>query len=402
MCAGRSADSTTPPRQAQRSQVPLAASSWSCNMQTPQSADSSAETRRENRIRSAPRPQCALCGSGGESLHRGLRDRLFGATGSWDLKRCPKPDCGLVWLDPMPLPEDIGKAYANYYTHASSDSGTGGVLKRTYHLLRRGYLANRFGYPEPSLSFPVRVLANLFYLLPLRRSRLDASVRCLNHVPQGRLLDVGCGSGDWLLSMRQLGWQVDGLDFDAQAVAVARQRGLDVRTGTLSDQNYPSASFDAVTLNHVIEHVPAPLQTLEECARILKPGGKLVLFTPNVSSLSHRVFQSDWRGLEPPRHLHIFSVAAMRHALQRVGFQTVTVRSQIAFSVIYESLLLRRGQTGVFPPTRQFWSAWALAHVFNLVELALVNPVFADCFGVIAEKAGGPAPRRGEAGTAGH
>ena len=69
-------------------------------------------------IRSAPALSCCLCGRAGQFLYSAQPDRLFGAAGSWNLKQCSNRVCGLIWLDPMPLAEDIGKAYASYYTHA--------------------------------------------------------------------------------------------------------------------------------------------------------------------------------------------------------------------------------------------------------------------------------------------
>src|SRR6267143_4650388 len=63
---------------------------------------------------------CYVCGSQGNPLYRGMKETLFGASGEWDLKQCPSPNCGLVWLDPMPCPEDINRAYAFYYTHQES------------------------------------------------------------------------------------------------------------------------------------------------------------------------------------------------------------------------------------------------------------------------------------------
>jgi hypothetical protein len=65
-------------------------------------------------IRSRPFPECSLCGTRGEPLYAGLTDRLFGAPGEWNLKCCSNSGCGLIWLDPMPLEDDIGKAYENY------------------------------------------------------------------------------------------------------------------------------------------------------------------------------------------------------------------------------------------------------------------------------------------------
>src|SRR6185369_11326195 len=77
-----------------------------------------------NVIRTVPRPECLLCGSKGELLYRSLPDRLFGAPGTSDFKRCPNPDCGLLWLDPKPLAEDLHLAYKQYFTHANPEGRT--------------------------------------------------------------------------------------------------------------------------------------------------------------------------------------------------------------------------------------------------------------------------------------
>ena len=208
----------------------------------------------------------------------------------------------------MPLKEDIGNAYANYYTHAARNcSNRAGLLRAVFRWMKRGYWATKYNYQVGPGSFPIKILGMFLYLFPLRRRAVDEEVRMLNAVAQGRLLDVGCGSGEWLTLMKNHGWRVEGVDFDENAVRVARERGLEVHCGSLEEQRFPNDTFNAVTLNHVIEHVPDPVRTLTECARILKPGGRLILFTPNVSSLSHRIFRQDWRGLEPPRHLHLFS-----------------------------------------------------------------------------------------------
>jgi 2-polyprenyl-3-methyl-5-hydroxy-6-metoxy-1,4-benzoquinol methylase len=289
----------------------------------------------------------------------------------------------------MPLTEDIGKAYAHYYTHTSRDkAGRPGLLKQSYKLMRHGYWAGKYNYHTGQKSFLLNSIGRLLYLFPLRRSEADADVRFLQAMPQGRLLDVGCGSGEWLLSMRNLGWTVDGVDFDENAIRVARQKGLEVQCGSVEQQNFPDNSFDAVTLHHVIEHVPDPVKTLAECGRVLKKGGKLVVFTPNSSSLGHRIFKEYWRGLEPPRHLHLFSTKSLHRLLELAGFQNVLVRPQIARSVIYESILLWRGQTSSFPVPRRNWPAWLFARCFNIMELGLVkmNPSIADCIAGVALK----------------
>jgi 2-polyprenyl-3-methyl-5-hydroxy-6-metoxy-1,4-benzoquinol methylase len=289
----------------------------------------------------------------------------------------------------MPLGEDIGKAYANYYTHAThKTTGRAGLLKKIRALAQRGYWANEYNYEIGSRPFLARNLGGLLRLSPIHRREADAGVRCLSAVPRGRLLDVGCGSGEWLLAMRQRGWAVEGFDFDESAVKVAGQKGLKVQCGSLEEQNYPDNNFDAVTLNHVIEHVPDPVRTLGECARILKPGGKLVLFTPNSASLGHRLFRKNWRGLEPPRHLHVFSMESMHRAFALAGFQEVVILPFIVTSLIYESILLRWGWNDFTNGIPRSWPAWGITRLFKFMELCVLkwNPSLGDGMIAIAVK----------------
>jgi 2-polyprenyl-3-methyl-5-hydroxy-6-metoxy-1,4-benzoquinol methylase len=128
--------------------------------------------------------------------------------------------------------------------------------------------------------------------------------------------------------MARLGWDATGLDFDPRAIAAARSRGLNVSAGDVRSMAYSAASFDAIVMTHVIEHVVDPVGLLKECRRILKPQGTLVLVTPNPSSLGHRIYGRAWRGLEPPRHLVIFPPEALRLACAKAGIGV----SRIIFS----------------------------------------------------------------------
>ena len=293
-------------------------------------------------IRVQNHERCGICDSKGIVLYRDQEDRLFGAGGSWTLKRCPTPSCGLVWLDPTPLREDIVKAYAHYYTHTfRAPADAEGWVRRAYDLVRRSYLSNRYRYPGDRTVATTSLLSGLVRLLPSRRHKIDLSVRFLSFVPGGRLLDVGCGAGEWLESMSLLGWKAIGVDFDERAVASGRSRGIDVRLGAIQDQRFEAEQFDAVTLHHVIEHVPDPIETLRECKRVLKRDGKLILLTPNSASLGHRVFRSDWRGLEPPRHLNLFSPSSMHAVLERAGFTERRVSTANSAYVWQRSARLR-------------------------------------------------------------
>jgi 2-polyprenyl-3-methyl-5-hydroxy-6-metoxy-1,4-benzoquinol methylase len=253
-------------------------------------------------IQSHPQTHCTLCGSEGKLLYASLTDRLFGAPGTWNLSRCSNSACGLIWLDPMPLEEDIGKAYQTYYTHG-----------------------------RQSPSFMERLLAWVLYgSLGLLGERRRAGGAYLDGIAPGRLLEIGFGDGSRMEHLRASGWQVEGQEVDPVAIANARKRGLNVHEGSLKSCRLPDAAYDAIISSHVIEHVHDPQGMIRECFRLLKAGGTLVLYTPNSESYGHRVFAENWRGLEPPRHLHIFAAGNMAALLENAGFKEYRVRTSHA------------------------------------------------------------------------
>jgi 2-polyprenyl-3-methyl-5-hydroxy-6-metoxy-1,4-benzoquinol methylase len=324
-----------------------------------------------DQIRSTPCPDCYLCGATGEVLYESLKDRLFGAAGSWNMKRCPNAACGLLWLDPIPLEEDIPKAYNTYYTHEYAPSPPPNRVGRIYSQIRKSYLHSKYGYPEHHRTRLAQILARMVSLHPSRREIFDSFVFWLKSKPGGRLLEVGCGNGAMLKSMKDLGWQVEGVDFDPVAVEQARRKGLIVHLGSLGEQKLSEATFDAIAAVHLIEHVPHATCLLQDCHRLLKPGGVLVLVTPNAKSLGHRLYGEDWRGLEPPRHLRIFSQSSLRNACVQAGFRVWECRSIVrSSSILLESWMLQH--TGGSDPARlSSWNLRLLAEVTSLFQSAI-------------------------------
>ena len=254
---------------------------------------------------------CHLCGTEGQILYGGLCDRIFGAPGKWDLKKCPHPECGLIWLDPMPTEADIHKVYAVYYTHQApvGEIANVGVWRI---LLKKVLRVRKLAYYR------------LLHLTGIDQARFNVATMYLANNKPGKLLEVGCGNGAFLHRMRSLGWEVQGVEVDPQAAKIAeRVLGIPVDAGPLEAAGYPCACFDAVTMNHVIEHVHRPVDLLRECKRVLKPGGHLVVVTPNVKSLGHIRYKRNWRGLEPPRHLHLFFQSTLENSAKKAGFQKI-------------------------------------------------------------------------------
>ena len=266
--------------------------------------------------------ECPACGAGERRLiHQGLADRLFfSAPGEWDMYECMV--CASAYLDPRPNAETIGLAYRNYFTHQAGDSGApNGVYRALRQRLANGYLNERFdAHVTPASRLGVWVAR----MMPDKRAVIEAGMRNLPVAKPGdRLLDLGCGNGMFLKRARDAGWDVAGVDFDAKAVDVARNHGLDVRLGGIEQLDPAVEQFDVITLSHVIEHVHHPLEVLRASLALLKPGGFLWLETPNIASTGHEIFGEYWRGLEPPRHLLLFNPKSLRRILCDAGFNEI-------------------------------------------------------------------------------
>lgn len=267
-------------------------------------------------------PACPVCGSvQHQVLYEGLRDRVFQvAPGAWSLYRCLR--CKSAWLNPRPSPSSISRAYASYYTHDPNDHPIvrrKGRLRSFIHDAMNDYRNDRYGLKRHPT---IKAGRWLIPLLPSLRAAVDAQCRHLPHPPQGggRLLDVGFGNGGFLKLATEMGWRAEGIDFDPDAVAVARSRGLNVRcvgADTFEDDN---AIYDVITISHVIEHLHDPIALLYTLFRLLKPAGLLWLDTPNLDSKGHRRFGRHWRDLDPPRHLVLFGGHTLISTLRDCGF----------------------------------------------------------------------------------
>lgn len=269
-------------------------------------------------------PACPVCAhTVRHLLHGQLVDRAFqAAPGRWQLWQCAR--CGSAWLDPRPDRLTIALAYRQYYTHqAPVPAPAPGLAGRLRQALAQGYLCQRFGLLDQPAWTVGAWLARC--LLPVRLS-LDHQFRHLPSPtgPRPRVLDVGCGAGEFLARARRCGWQAQGVEPDPQAVARCRSQGLDVIQGDIAALGDTASRFDLITLSHVIEHVHDPRWVLQQCHRLLRPGGTLWLETPNLLARGHALFGPHWRGLETPRHLVLFNPASLQQALASTGFGEVT------------------------------------------------------------------------------
>lgn len=271
--------------------------------------------------------KCPVCGNAQRSiLHADIVDNtFFCAPGKWQLWKCAQ--CRSAYLDPRPTPETIGTAYASYYTHGDSNAKIQydrlGFLGKVRRQLVNGYTRGKFGSPdEPQSAFGYL----LFSIAPFIKRIPDRWYRNLSRPNPGsnRLLDIGCGDGEFLHIAQSCGWDVCGLEPDKNAVQFAKSKGLNVINAGEEYFDGKSEMFDVVTLSHVIEHVHDPLASLKKCLDLLKPGGSLWIETPNVDSFGGREFGPNWRGWETPRHLVLFNRSSLHQSLKKAGFSQIT------------------------------------------------------------------------------
>ena len=149
-------------------------------------------------------------------------------------------------------------------------------------------------------------------------ANLKHEVEFLRSLPSGRILDIGCGPG-FLLSALEGGWQRHGVEVSAFAAKHAAQWG-EIFVGEVEAARYPDAWFDAIVMHHVIEHIPEPGGTIREVHRVLKPGGVLLLGTPDFDSGCARLFGERYRLLNDPTHVSLFSNDSMHRFLRDHGF----------------------------------------------------------------------------------
>lgn len=305
-----------------------------------------------------PVTACPVCGAHNRSaLYTDLTDRVFHcAPGTWSIFRCS--GCGSAYLSPRPTVGSIGRAYLQYHTHTEPESSASLTPQKILigHLrfaLRNGYINRRYGYNMQ----PSTILG--YYLAPLFPSRKFAEDRWLRHLhivrPNPNLLDVGCGNGTFLLQMQALGWNVQGVDPDPNAVAYARQAGVSVHQGTLPEITFPENNFDAITLSHVVEHLHDLEDNIRVCYRILRPGGVLWIATPNLNSIGHHLFGKFWIALDPPRHLTLFTPDSLKKLIKSASFEVserpLTSANWITYLIFQQSHALLKGGDPINYPT---------------------------------------------------
>lgn len=267
--------------------------------------------------------QCNLCGSDGAPFLSNVHDPDHQITGEWHYKICQNKNCSSIWLSPRPVDSELFKAYENYHTHTKE--------KRTFTRKILLSIAKRL---LSAISLPYEII------LGVKRQAAQMKYMGLEKCRPASLLELGAGGGRFLFRMKKRGWDVTGIDFDPKvAERIFKKYQISVYTGDVTNLAIEKR-FDVITLNQTIEHLTDPLAVLRKCSELLKPGGRIVITTPNAESFGARTFKEYWRGWEPPRHLYLYTTKTLEKIMKQADFEvnkveTYTCESQTNFYSSY-------------------------------------------------------------------
>ena len=232
---------------------------------------------------------CLVCGSVDHQLYCSYGEPTD-VDRTWEVRRCPA--CGFAWTMPLLTASQISAYYEPAYL---------GDVRRTLDEYRQGSLQKTRSW-----------------------RRETEKVQLLEQFCKGgTILDLGCAGASFLLALDPTVWKRVGVEFIGEVVAVVNEKvpDLDVHQGDIFSPSLQPASFDAITMWHVFEHLPDPRGILECVHSLLKPGGQVVISLPNFDSLQARWFRHHWLGFDFPRHLHHFSADPLETLLVETGFQ---------------------------------------------------------------------------------
>ncbi len=248
---------------------------------------------------------CPICNSTSIEPSIKSHDNHYGVGGEYQHYKCK--NCLALFLNPMPTEKFLSGAYPTEY----------------------------YAYQELKADSPGKALLRKILLLE-NKTKDPVFER------PGVMLDIGCGSGDFLVKMSKSGWETFGVEPSETAALIAsKYPGLIIHNGTLISAHYPERKFDYVRTNHSLEHIPNPHDNLKEIARIIKPGGKLFIGVPNTESYAFNMYRENWWCLGAPQHTINYNEPSLKALVLPYGFKVISVRTNSNFTGLLGSYQIK-------------------------------------------------------------
>ena len=188
---------------------------------------------------------------------------------------------------------------------------------------------------------------------------LKRKLKLINEVSKDKktLLDIGCGTGDFLQVAASSGWTISGIEPNEQARAIANKKTTSSVFDADALSKFEAHSFDVITLWHVLEHLPNLDQHFDKFKRLLKPDGVLIIAVPNYKSYDAELYKEFWAAYDVPRHLWHFSQTAIKKLGNHADMNLVKT-IPMKFDAFYVSLLSEKYKSGQMNFIKGFWNGW--------------------------------------------
>ena len=262
---------------------------------------------------------CPCCDSDKTQMHLWVKD-LFLTGEAFEIQECLK--CGLLFTEPRPDPNSIGKYYQSeeYYSHQENKNG---FIPRIYETVKGFNLKKKYKLATKGMT-------------------------------KGRMLEIGCGAGDFLKVMENKGWNCTGIEPSENAKAIARKKVKEQLYNPEDINSLPDESFDLITMWHVLEHVDNLKEEIMHLERLLKKGGRLVLALPNFKSADAEYYREYWAAYDVPRHLNHFC----RESINNI-FKNTTLKlkktDKLVWDAYYISYMSEKYKNHTLPLLKGAW-----------------------------------------------
>jgi len=248
---------------------------------------------------------CPICNAGCIRAELSVKDYTVSKK-NFEIWICD--NCDLKYTDEVPDQKAIGKYYqsSNYISHSDTKVG---FINKMYHKVRT-------------------------HTLKTKRKL----VQKMTNKSEGKILDIGCGTGAFLNNMQQAGWQITGLEPDESAVKTANSL-YNISPKTPEELfSLPANSFDAITMWHVLEHVHQLQEYIQKLKSLIKADGVIFIAVPNYQSYDAAVYGAHWAAYDVPRHLYHFSPKSMEKLVSLHGLK-IKAHKPMWFDSFYVSML---------------------------------------------------------------
>lgn len=266
--------------------------------------------------------KCPWCGSDKAQINLWLKDEFLTKE---DFHICECLNCGLLYTMPRPSKDKIGDYYKSeeYYSHQEN---TKGFIPKVYERVKKTNLKHKYTLASKGLGI-------------------------------GKMLDIGCGVGDFLHTAELHGWECTGVEPSEDAKVIAQKRTKAKIFSSEDLESLPDGCFDLITMWHVLEHVDDLKWQITQLQRLIKENGRIVIALPNYKSYDGQYYKEHWAAYDVPRHLNHFNKTTLTKIFRTNGLELVKM-DKLKWDAYYISYLSEQYKIHSLPLIRGAFRGW--------------------------------------------